>query len=355
MPKNNMIFLLTFVCTFAFSGLSYAAHLEPFRFAPMPKQDAQTPEKVELGKKLFFDRRLSGDGTTSCATCHVPEQAFTDGQDISQSYPTTMNWRNSPTLLNITFQKFLFHDGRVTTLEDQALFPMMSAFEMNQNLDYIEEELRSVPAYVEEFAKVFGDGDITRERIAIAIAAFERTLMSVDTPLDRYVRGDKKAISEEAKKGMEIFEEKGKCIGCHYGVSLSDDKFHALNVPENPAYKDDPRYVATMRFVAKVYHFAEYRNLKEDPGRYLITKDKKDWKAFRTPALYEIAKTGPYMHNGVFDTLEEVIDFFDRGGGENNTALKPLGLSAEEKRLLKVFMVEALSGTEAPFKYPNVP
>jgi cytochrome c peroxidase len=231
----------------------------------------------------------------------------------------------------------------------------MSAFEMNQNLDYLEEEIRSVPAYVDEFTKIFGDGDTTKERIATAIAAFERTLFSVNTPLDRYIRGDKKALSEDAKKGMEIFEGNGKCIGCHYGVSLSDDKFHALNVPENPAYKDDPRYVATMRFVAKVYHYPEYRDLKEDPGRYLITKDKKDWKAFRTPALYDIAKTGPYMHNGVFNTLEDVIDFFDRGGGEGNTALKPLGLSTEEKRNLKTFLVEALSGEEVPFRYPKVP
>lgn len=355
MPKNSRIFLIALVCSVALAGLSYAAHLEPFRFAPMPKQEVQTQGKVELGKKLFFDRRLSGDGTTSCATCHIPEQAFTDGQDISQSYPTTRNWRNSPTLLNIAFQKFLFHDGRVTSLEDQALFPMMSAFEMNQNLDYIEEEIRSVPAYVEEFAKTFGDGDTTKERIAIALAAFERTLVSVNTPLDRYLLGDKKALSADAKKGMDLFQEKGKCIECHYSVTLSDDKFHALNVPENPAYKDDPRYSATMRFVAKVYHFAEYRDLKEDPGRYLITKEKKDWKAFRTPALLDIAKTGPYMHNGVFGTLEEVIDFFDRGGGQGNTVLKPLGLSLEEKRYLKTFLVEALSGEEVPFSYPQVP
>ncbi|MHB8883142.1 MAG: cytochrome-c peroxidase [Thermodesulfovibrionales bacterium] len=355
MSKNSLVLLIALVCTVALTGLSYAEHLEPFRFAPMPKQDVQTPEKVELGKKLFFDRRLSGDGTTSCATCHIPEQAFTDGQDISQSYPTTRNWRNSPTLLNIVFQKFLFHDGRVTTLEDQALFPMMSAFEMNQNLDYIEEEIRAVPAYVEEFAKTFGDGDISKERIAIALAAFERTLLSVNTPLDRYLRGDKKAISADAQKGMEIFQGKGKCIGCHYGVPLSDDKFHALNVPENPAYKDDPQYVATMRFVAKVYHYPDFRALKEDPGRYLITREKKDWKAFRTPALLDIAKTGPYMHNGVFGTIDEVIDFFDRGGGQGNTVLKPLVLSPEEKRELKVFLVEALSGEEIPFRYPQVP
>ncbi|MBI5102593.1 MAG: cytochrome-c peroxidase [Nitrospirae bacterium] len=343
------------VVSLALSSISYAIHLEPFIFSPMPRHKVQTPAMTELGKKLFFDRRLSGDGTTSCATCHNPEQGYSDGQDISQSYPSTRNWRNSPTLLNIGHQKYLFHDGRAQSLEDQALFPMMSAFEMNQNLDYLEEEIRSVPAYVEEFKKVFGDGDTTKEHMAIAIAAFERTLISENTPLERYLLGDEKALSADAKKGMDIFSGKAKCIECHYGPALADDRFHALNVPENPAYRDDPRYIATMRFVAKGWHFTDYRTLKEDPGRYLITMDRKDWKAFRTPPLLDIAKTAPYMHNGIYATLEETIDFFDRGGGQNNTVLKPLGLTDEEKRLLKVFMVEALSGEDRPFKYPVVP
>ena len=151
----------------------FAGHLEPFKDVPIPEQNPQTPAKIELGKKLFFDRRLSGDGTMSCATCHDPEQGYSDGLEISLNYPTTRNWRNSPTLIGVAFQKYLFHDGRASSLEEQALFPMMSAFEMNQNLDFMEEEIRSVPEYVAEFTKVFGDGDVTRERIAMAIAAFE--------------------------------------------------------------------------------------------------------------------------------------------------------------------------------------
>jgi cytochrome c peroxidase len=331
-----------------------AGHLEPFKSVPIPKKNPQTPEKIELGKKLFFDRRLSGDGTMSCATCHMPELAFTDGQDISLSYPTTKNWRNSPTLVNVAFYKHLFHDGRVKTLEDQALFPMMSAFEMNKNLDYVEEQIRVVPEYVEAFKKVF-DGDVTRERIAMAIASFERTLISLNSPLDKYLKGDRGALSVEAKKGLEIFEGKGKCADCHHGVNLSDDTFHALHVPENPALLNDPRVTATMRFVAKVYHYKDYKNLTEDPGRYLITKDKKDWKAFRTPSLREISRTAPYMHNGVFKTLDEVIEFFNEGGGKDNTVLKPLGLTAEEKRHLKTFLVEALAGDEITAKYPEIP
>jgi cytochrome c peroxidase len=333
---------------------AFAGNLEPFTTVPVPEQNPQTPEKIELGKKLFFDRRLSGDGTMSCATCHDPEQAYTDGLDISLSYPTTRNWRNSPTLMNVAFQKYLFHDGRAQTLEDQALFPMMSAFEMNRNLDFVEEVIRSVPEYVDAFQKVFG-GEVTRERMAMAIAAFERTLVSRNTPLDRHLKGDKKALSDDAKKGLVIFMRKGRCSECHFGVSLSDDKFYALNAPENPEHQNDPRIAVTRRFVAKVYHFDEYRTLTDDPGRYLITKDKKDWKAFRTPTLLEIAKTGPYMHNGIFPTLDEVIEFFDKGGGKGNTVLRPLGLTDKEKNYLKTFLVEALTGEPAAFEYPKVP
>jgi len=307
------------------AGSAFAGALEPFTAPPVPGQNPQTPEKIELGKKLFFDRRLSGDGTMSCATCHDPDLAFTDGLDISLSYPTTRNWRNAPTLMNVAFQKYIFQDGRAQTLEEQALFPMMSAFEMNRNLDFLEEVIRSVPEYVDAFQKIFG-GEPTRERIAMAIASFERTLLSHNTPLDRHLKGDKKALSDEAKKGLAVFTQRGRCNECHFGVSLSDDKFYALNVPENPDHQKDPRIAVTRRFVAKVYHFDDYRTLVEDPGRYLITKDQKDWKAFRTPPLLEIAKTGPYMHNGVFATLDEVIEFFDQGGGKGFTVILPLGL-----------------------------
>jgi len=336
------------------AGTGFAGNLEPFKAVPVPEQNPQTPEKIELGKKLFFDRRLSGDGTMSCSTCHDPEKAYTDGLELSLSYPTTRNWRNSPTLVNVAFQKYLFHDGRSFTLENQALFPMMSAFEMNRNLDFVEEVIRSVPEYVDAFQKVFG-GEVTRERMAMAIAAFERTLLSVNAPLDRHLMGDNKALSEEAKKGLVLFTGKGKCAECHFGVPLSDDKFHALNVPENPEHQRDPRIAATRRFVAKVSHYEDYRNLSEDPGRYLVTKDKRDWKAFRTPTLREIAKTGPYMHNGIFATLDEVIAFFDKGGGKGNTALKPLNLSDDEKISLRDFLVEGLTGEDTVIQYPKVP
>lgn len=348
------IFIPLMLCAALAAGTAFAGKLEPVTTVPAPADNPQTAEKVELGKQLFFDRRLSGDGTMSCSTCHDPEKGYSDDLAISLSYPTTRNWRNSPTLINVGFQKFLFHDGRARTLEEQALFPMMSAFEMNQNLDFIEEELRSVPEYVDAFRKVFG-GDVTRERIAMALSAFQRTLISLNSPLDRFLSGGKKALSREAKKGYDVFMGKGRCAECHDGANLADDKFYALNVPENEEQEKDPRVAATRRFVAKVSHYDDYLNLKEDPGRYLVTKDKKDWKAFRTPTLREIAKTGPYMHNGIFATLDEVIEFFNQGGGKGNAILKPLKLTSKEKAALKTFMTEALAGEEVPFKYPKVP
>jgi len=357
MLRNNYLYVAMAIILLPFfvPATGSAGHLEPFKSTPFPINNPQTEEKIELGKMLFFDRRLSGDGTMSCATCHIPELGFTDGQAISLNYPTTKNWRNSPTLINVAFSRFLFHDGRAETLEDQALFPMMSSFEMNQNLDFVEEEIRSVPEYLKLFKVVFGSDDITRERMAMAIASFERSLISRNAPLDSYLNGDKKALSPEAKKGYNLFIGKGKCIECHYGINLIDDKFHALYVPEHPEFQADPRVAATRRFVAKLYHYEDFRNLQEDLGRYLISKDKKDWRAFKTPTLRDISKTGPYMHNGVLKSLEEVINFFDQGGGAGNTVLKPLNLNEEEKSALKVFMVEALSGDDINITFPKIP
>jgi cytochrome c peroxidase len=358
MPENRrlaFLFVIGLLLFIVIPSYTIAGHLEPFKKTPIPRLNPQTPEKVKLGKMLFFDRRLSGDGTMSCATCHIPEMGFSDGQAISLSYPTTKNWRNSPTLINVAFSKFLFHDGRIETLEDQALFPMMSSFEMNQNLDFLEEEIRSVPEYLALFTKIFGDDDITRERVGMALAAFQRTLISRNAPLDMFLNGNKDALSPDALQGYEIFIGKGKCTDCHFGVNLIDNKFHALNVPENPDFQADPRVAATRRFVAKLNHYENFRTLNEDPGRYLITKDKKDWRAFKTPTLRDISKTDPYMHNGIFETLDEVIDFFNQGGGPSNTVLKPLGLNTEEKKDLKIFLVEALTGDDIKLTYPRVP
>ncbi|GAB6182549.1 cytochrome-c peroxidase [Thermodesulfovibrio hydrogeniphilus] len=359
--KNNIwiFFVILFTGCLLLNIDSFALdkkkkELAPLPPPPIPKDNPMTPEKIELGKKLFFDRRLSGDGTTSCASCHDPEKAFTDGAEISLSYPTTRNFRNAPTLINTAYAKTQFWDGRAKTLEEQAEFPVMSPFEMNQNLDFVEEEIRIVPEYREAFKKIFGQ-EVNIKLIAKAIAAFERTLISKNAPIDRYLKGDKNALSEEAKKGLEIFKGKGKCIECHYGPYLSDQKFHALMVPENPKYANEDKFIVTRRYIAKINKFPDYMNVKDDLGRYFKTKKKQDYKAFKTPTLREVAKTAPYMHNGIFKTLDEVIDFFNKGGGQGNKALKPLNLSLDEKKALKTFLVEALSGEDLKIKPPEIP
>jgi cytochrome c peroxidase len=328
-----------------------AGRLEPVGEVPVPEYNPQSKEKIELGKTLFWDTRLSGDGSMGCVTCHDPKLGFSDGLDMSFSYPTTKNWRNSPTLINVGFNRYLFHDGRALSLEEQALFSIMSSFLMNQNLDFVEEEIREVPEYVDAFMKVFG-GDVNRERIAMALASFQRTLVSRNSALDRHLMGEKRALSRNAKKGLEIFTGKGGCAECHYGPNLSDGSFHAIGVPENPRLLDDPGIAVTRRFVAKLAGYDDYKNLKEDPGRYLVTRDMKDWKAFKTPTLRDVARTAPYMHNGVFKTIEEVLDFFDMGG---SGPLKPLGLSEREKKYLKAFLLEALTGEEIVMEAPEMP
>ncbi len=331
--------------------------LAPLPAPPSPPGNPTTPEKVELGKKLFFDRRLSGDGTMSCATCHDPGNGFADGLPVSLSYPTTRNWRNSPGLVNVAYRKTLFRDGRSSSLEEQALFPMMSPFEMNRNLDYLEEVLKTVPAYVDAFRSVFG-GEITRQRVAMAIAAFERTLVSRDTPLDRHLRGEPGALSARQRAGLALFLGKAGCAACHSGPNLTDERFHNLGVPEDPGATEDPRVLATARFVGKVSGFTEYRTLTEDPGRFLVTKDPGDRKAFATPPLREVAGTGPYMHNGAFATIGEVIAFYDRGGGDDpkkSRLLRPLGLSVEEKESLREFLATGLSGGMPESRPPSLP
>ncbi len=349
-----LLLIVILISIESFASEKKTKQLEPLPPPPVPKDNPISKEKIDLGKKLFFDRRLSGDGTTSCANCHDPEKAFTDASEISLSYPTTRNFRNAPTLMNVAYAKYLFWDGRAKTLEEQAEFPVMSPFEMNQNIDFVEEEIRIVPEYREAFKRIFGQ-DVNIKLIAKAIAAFERTLISNNAPIDGYLKGDKNALSSEAKKGLEIFTGKGKCIECHYGAYLSDQKFHALMVPENPKYANEEKFIVTRRYIAKINKYPDYMNIKEDLGRYFNTKQKRDYRAFKTPTLREIAKTSPYMHNGIFKSLDEVIDFFNKGGGYSNKLLKPMNLTDEEKKALKTFLVEALSGADLNIKPAEVP
>ena len=354
MTARGALVLLLSAALFA-PAAAMSAALEPLPPPPLPPDSSATPQMEALGKTLFFDRRLSGDGTMSCAVCHDPENGYGDGLPVSLGYPTTGNWRNAPTIINVAYRRSLHWDGRAGSLEEQALLPIASPFEMNRNLAFLEEALKEVPVYAEAFRRVFG-GEITRDRVARALAAFERTIVSRNAPIDRYLRGDAGALTPLQKKGLDIFTGKGGCAVCHGGPTLSDGAFHNLGVPEGPKTAGDRRVAVTRRFAAKVSGFEGYRTLEEDPGRFLVTKDPRDRKAFLTPSLREVALTAPYMHDGVFRTLDETIDFFDRGGGPGKTALlSPLGLTPEEKEALKAFLAEALSGEVTKVRPPAVP
>lgn len=321
---------------------------------PLQRLPLQDPARVELGKTLFFDRRLSGDGTVSCAVCHIPDEAFADGQPISGAYPTNKHWRHTSSLLNVGYLNVFFWDGRSVSLEDQALGPIHTSFEMNLNPRYLVAKLREIPEYQQLFELAWGGG-VTLERIVGALATFERTLQVTDSPFDRFLRGEKDALSAEAKLGMQIFfGERGNCSKCHAGSLLTDQKFYNLGVAELPELLSDPQHRATRNFFLAEMGLDA---MDRDPGHFAVTRKNQDMGAFRTPPLRQVEQTGPYMHNGSLATLSEVIEFFNRGGGvdPNKTKeIKPLGLTHDEKLALEAFL-RSLTGTYQEVSAPRLP
>ena len=321
----------------------------------VPKDNPMTPAKIELGKMLFFDPRLSGNSSTSCAKCHDPESGFSNGSRLSDAYPGTKHWRAVPTVWNAAYAKLLFWDGRSPNLEDQAKGPIQAPIEMNQSPAHLIHKLRQIPFYRDQFKKVF-DSDVTFDNLAKAIATFERTIVSRDVPFDDYVNGDKSALDDEQIRGLELFKTKARCIQCHDGALFSDGKLHAIGVPETEALQKDSDRIATRHFFAQD---AGYKNWKIDAdyGRELISKSPADRFKFKTPSLREVLDTAPYMHNGAFLTLEEVVDFYNRGAGdikEKDPLLRPLKLTADEKSALIAFL-ESLSGKPMRITPPELP
>jgi cytochrome c peroxidase len=250
--------------------------------APAPKDNPTTPAKVELGKLLFFDPRLSGDNEMSCATCHMPGKAYGDGLARSPGAGGKKLSRNTQSCLNVGFFNNFFWDGRTESLELQALIPIQSTAEMNQDLGNLEAELAAIPRYVAAFEQVFGSKP-NRDSIAKALAAFQRTLVTGPTPLDRYLAGDRDALSADAKRGLELFQGEAGCIACHNGPLLSDGKFYRLGVSHR------------------------------DKGRETVSGNENDRYRFRTPSLRNVAETAPYMHDGSQETLDDVVTFYFRG------------------------------------------
>jgi cytochrome c peroxidase len=291
---------------------------------PVPSENPMTAAKVELGKQLYFDTRLSCDETVSCASCHDPKKGWSNGEAFATGVRNQLGGRSAPTIINAAYSDLQFWDGRAHRLEGQALGPIQNPIEMNHPIEECVTKLNKIAGYRDQFRKVFGT-DVTADNVAKAIAAFERTVLSGNAPYDRFKAGDKTALSEAAQKGMKIFFGKGHCSACHVGPNFSDGAFHNIGVGFDKA--------------------------KPDQGRHDVTKVEGDKGSFKTPTLREIARSGPYMHDGRFKTLEEVVDYYDKGCHANpqlDEEIFPLKLTAAEKADLVTFLKEGLASPDYP-------
>jgi cytochrome c peroxidase len=288
---------------------------------------------VALGKMLFFDRRLSRDGTVSCSTCHDPKHAWAEPRRVSVGILNQSGKRNSPTVLNAAYLPVQFWDGRAKTLEEQAKFPIEDAVEMGHRLDRIVLTLSTIDEYEDLFEEAFGTG-VTGEGVLAALASFERTILSGDSPYDRYVAGKRDALTPEQIRGLEIFAGKGSCATCHVPPTFTDGKF----------------YVAGIGQEAK----------KPDEGRMLATGKEEHRDQFRTPALREVENTAPYFHDGSVADLEEAVRIMARGGvdhpnlSERFRDVRRANLTEEEVKALTAFL-RALSGDYPVTEEPELP
>ena len=282
-------------------------------------------KKATLGKRLFFDPILSKDGTVSCASCHKPEHGFADDKPVSIGIKGQKGERNTPTIFNAFRPKLLFWDGRAMGLEEQALGPIENPIEMGEDLKNVVNKLNNLPYYKKAFDEVFGKGEITKEKLAEVVAEFERTAVSKDSNYDRYKAGDSSALSESARRGLVLFEGKAMCIACHNGPDFTDYDFHNIGLP-----------------------------ITEDVGRAKITQKREDIRKFKTPTLREVARTAPYFHTGEFETLEQVIAYYNAGGGQDqykDPLKEPLNLTEEEQLDLVEFL-KSLTGRQPIIKPP---
>ena len=336
--------------------------LAPLGDPPNPADNQTTPEKVELGKMLFFDGRLSGNGSMACVACHLPDDGWDFPDKISMGYPGTIHWRNSQTIINSAYYNKLFWAGSSGSLEGQARSAARGGVAGNGEDDGLEARLAFVPEYVKRFNDVFGDDWPNVRNAYRAIAAFERTLVQTDTPFDNYMRGDDKALGKAEQAGLDLFVGKAGCVACHSGPLLSNQKYYNLGVPTYDGWQTDALSQITYRFeiFAKGVTEDKYRTYKEDPGLYFRTKETADLGKFRVPSLRYTKYTAPYMHNGMLETLEDVIDFYDAGGATNDFSatktdmITPLGLSKKEKANLLAFL-NSLSGERITMEYPDLP
>jgi cytochrome c peroxidase len=301
----------------------------------IPADNPQTDKKIELGRLLFFDKRLSKNNTIACASCHLPTMAFTDGKPVSTGINKLKGGRSAPAAINRVYSKAQFWDGRADTLEDQSIGPFVNPVEHGFiDHDEMVAKMRKIAGYRKFFQDVFGR-EIVIGDVGKAIASFQRTILSGNSAVDRFdVGGDEKALSESAQRGLELFRGKARCTRCHSGFNFSDEKFHNLGIG--------------------------WDTNTVDLGRYMVTKNPEDIGAFKTPTLREIARTAPYMHDGRFKTLDEVVNFYNRGGIANphrDNTLIALEMNDQEKADLVAFL-KSLNGEgwqqiTAPVSFPK--
>jgi cytochrome c peroxidase len=326
-PRRLLLALMV-----AFSGSAAPAQDEPPpvpRGLPpvyWPEDNPYSKAKADLGRFLYFDTRLSSDNTISCASCHEPSKAFTDSAEFSTGIGKQKGGRSAPTVINRAFSTEQFWDGRAASLEDQAKGPLANPLEMTTEKaadkahEAVVGRIKKVPGYLPLFEKAFGSPEVDIDRVASAIATFERTIYSGNAPYDRYQDGDRSAMTAAQVRGQDVFFKKAACDACHLGFNFTDGSYVNIGIG-----MDKP---------------------KPDLGRFDVTHREQDKGAFKTPTLREIASTGPYMHDGRFRTLEQVVDHYDKGGIRNpyiDQRMKPLNLSAQEKADLVAFL-RALGG-----------
>lgn len=282
----------------------------------IPANNPLTKEKIELGRILFFDKRLSADNTIACANCHMAKFAFTDGMPVSTGIRGQKGGRSAPVSFNRVFSSAQFWDGRAATLEDQSIGPFTNPIEHGfSKYDMMILKMKKIPGYKKLFTEVFSD-DITIVNVGKAIASFQRTVLSGNSPADRFDQGQEEgAISPAAQHGLTLFREKARCTKCHSGFNFTDEKFHNLGI----GWDDN----------------------KVDLGRYMVTGTTEELGAFKTPTLREISRSAPYMHDGRFKKLEEVVNFYNKGGVKNphqDPLILSLELTDQEKSDLVQFL-----------------
>lgn len=295
---------------------------------PVPTRNPITEEKLVLGERLFFDRRLSADGTVSCGTCHRPELAFTDGNRVPTGVDNSVGRRNVPTLLNCAFGTSMFWDGRAGSLEEQALLPLTNPNEMASSMDQVMMLVRADSKYRLMFEDAFGlaEAPIEPDHVADALATYQRSLVAGDSDFDRYdFDSDTPGVSDAARRGFLLFRGRARCSHCHEGFRFTDDKFHNTGV--------------------------SWGRKPPDLGRFEYSGKERDKGKFKTPTLRNVAQTGPYMHDGSLESLRDVIEFYDRGGNPNpylNPILRPLELDERESADLIEFL-KSLSSSMRDF------